>query len=285
MRYRLLVVLLSMTVSCTFGLNILVMFPFPGKSHFNSYVGLFKALANKGHNLTVISHFPLRNKIPNYRDIEIGGIESFFDTKLYKMVNISNFDANSRLPKYSIFLLIAEAGKITCEVAYKSRAVQSFLKEENHFDLAITEYFNTDCFLTLIKQFNLPVIRVSSCTLMPWSSERYGNPNNPTYIPNNFLQYSDKMSFFERLENTMLTVFQSFYFNSVALSSDRSVSMEYFGDVGASLNSDVLNDSLLLTASHYSLNLPRPLVPTVVEVGGLHIGNPEILPKVGEKIL
>lgn len=49
--------------------NILVYAPMPFKSHFNGFQPLFKELANKGHNLTVVSSFPLKKPIANYTDI------------------------------------------------------------------------------------------------------------------------------------------------------------------------------------------------------------------------
>lgn len=45
---------------------------------------------------------------------------------------------------------------------------------------------------------------------------------------------------------------------------------------------DVLayNISLILVNSHFSVNYPRPLVPNIIEVAGLHIDTPRPLPKV-----
>lgn len=51
--------------------KILVVYPSPSKSHLVNGKVLFKALAERGHNVTVISNFPLENPIENYRDIYI----------------------------------------------------------------------------------------------------------------------------------------------------------------------------------------------------------------------
>lgn len=51
--------------------NILVFAPMPFKSHFNGFQPLFKELANRGHNLTVMSTFPLKKPLTNYTDIPI----------------------------------------------------------------------------------------------------------------------------------------------------------------------------------------------------------------------
>lgn len=267
-------------VKWTYSFNILVMFPHPGKSHFLTFVGLFKALAQKGHNLTVISHFPLEEQIPNYRDIEIGGFEVFLKSGVLDKLDISKLDSKGRFNKYFVSLILAHVADLSCNVGLGSETVQNFLKENNHFDVFITESFITDCFLTVAKKLNAPVVRIHTCTLMPFTSHRFGNPDNPAYIPTNYLAYSDKMTFFERLENTFVTVIISAFFNTVVLKNDKRVSMKYLGEFGSTLDSDIMNDSLLLVAIHFTLNYPRPLVPNMIEIGGIHIGKPNALSKV-----
>lgn len=49
--------------------RILGLFPLQGKSHFVMCETLMRALAARGHQVDVVSHFPLKNPPPNYRDI------------------------------------------------------------------------------------------------------------------------------------------------------------------------------------------------------------------------
>jgi glucuronosyltransferase len=56
--------------------KILGVFPFPGKSHSVMLLPLMKELANKGHEVTVITNFRLNEKIANYTEILI---EPMFD--------------------------------------------------------------------------------------------------------------------------------------------------------------------------------------------------------------
>lgn len=51
--------------------NILVFAPMPFKSHFRGFQPLFKELAGRGYNLTVVSTFPLNKPLENYTDIPI----------------------------------------------------------------------------------------------------------------------------------------------------------------------------------------------------------------------
>lgn len=58
-------------ITATQSANILVFAPMPFKSHFSGFQPLFKELARRGHNLTVVSIFPLKTPLPNYTDIQI----------------------------------------------------------------------------------------------------------------------------------------------------------------------------------------------------------------------
>lgn len=57
-------------------LQILGLFPHPGVSHFHFFHPIMLGLAEAGHNVTVLSHFPDKNAPPNYKDLVIGGQEN-----------------------------------------------------------------------------------------------------------------------------------------------------------------------------------------------------------------
>lgn len=285
MKYNfvLIVNLLLIIPKKTHELSILVLFPHPAKSHFDSFGELFKKLSEKGHTVTVISHFPLASKQKNYTDIRIDAMDTYMRGSFAKITNLTTNDPLNKFQKYSIVRLLADVGKKSCEVGFSSKAVQDFLKEKNQFDITIVENFNSDCFVTVAKLFNVPIVRLLSTFLMPWSNNRYGNPSHPAYIPNYFMPFSDEMSFFERVENTLIHLLHTTYFNWLLINRDQDISLKYFGNQSASLNSDILKDSLLLVTSHFSVNLPRPLVPNIVEIGGIHLKNSKSLPKVSNK--
>lgn len=49
--------------------NILIFVPSPWKSHIISFQPLFLELANRGHNVTVVSKFMVKNPPPNYTQL------------------------------------------------------------------------------------------------------------------------------------------------------------------------------------------------------------------------
>lgn len=61
-------------------LRILGLFPHPGDSHFHFFHPIMLGLAEAGHDVTVVSHFPDKNAPPNYKDLKIGGQNSLTNT-------------------------------------------------------------------------------------------------------------------------------------------------------------------------------------------------------------
>lgn len=76
-----LVGLLLLAGSCaTHAFRILAVFPHPAKSHFAFFEPLVKELAARGHDVTVLSHFPQRSRTPNYTDVSLQGTVPLMDT-------------------------------------------------------------------------------------------------------------------------------------------------------------------------------------------------------------
>lgn len=70
--------------------QILGLFGHPGKSHFDFFRPLFVALAERGHNISMYSYFPLKEPIANYTDYVFEGmplLTDFVDLKV-NVVNI-----------------------------------------------------------------------------------------------------------------------------------------------------------------------------------------------------
>jgi glucuronosyltransferase len=100
-----------------------------------------------------------------------------------------------------------DEGTDACEAFFNSKHIKTLfdLNKDQPFDLLITEYFNTDCVLGLAYKLNITkFIGMSSCALMPWHYDRVGLPDTPSYIPNEFVGFSSRMSLSERIENWLV---------------------------------------------------------------------------------
>lgn len=55
------------------GYKILGLFPHPATSHFNVFKPILRGLADAGHEVTVVSHFPDPSPSKNYKDLTLPG--------------------------------------------------------------------------------------------------------------------------------------------------------------------------------------------------------------------
>lgn len=59
-----IIITVLLQLKCCHNLNILGITPLIGKSHFVMFEAVFKELARRGHNVDVVGHFPLKEKLP-----------------------------------------------------------------------------------------------------------------------------------------------------------------------------------------------------------------------------
>ncbi|XP_069682314.1 UDP-glycosyltransferase UGT5-like [Periplaneta americana] len=266
MQWYLLLVLMTGIIA-TDAYKILCLFPHVAKSHFVMAEALMKGLAAKGHKVTVVSHFPQKTPIPNYTDISLIG-------SMPEFVNNVPLEALATGYVHTTINALAYWGYVNCENTLNFPAMKKLIASNEKYDLVVTELFNTDCLLGYVYKLQTPFIAISTSSLMPWANARFGNPDNPSYMGNHFLYHSHHMTFKERLINTLhqegLKLAYHFMYDKPA----NEIARKHFGDSLPPLSEIAKNTSLLLYNAHFSLNFPRPLMPSIVEVGGIHVQPP-----------
>ncbi|XP_069672747.1 UDP-glycosyltransferase UGT5-like [Periplaneta americana] len=280
MMQMLTLVLLSASILSmgTEAARILAMFPYNAKSHFFMFESLLLGLAERGHQVVVLGHFPQKNPIPNYTDISVDGTLP----EIIDCVDI-NFSEDNDLFSLPKVLWMEQIDM--CRLVLAHENVQKLLKSEDKFDLIISETFAADCFLGFVHKFKTPFINLISSVPFPWANKLVGNPDHPAYISNYFLPYTDKMSFKQRLVNTMFGLVINWMYRYYSDWPAYEIARQHFGDQLPPLQDIARNTSLILVNTHFSLNQPRPMVPAFVEVGGLHIRKAKKLPQDVEKYI
>lgn len=82
-------------------LNILGILPFTSNSHFNIGYAIIKTLYEAGHNVTVISAYPRKQKMENFTDIDGSSILEVFKKSSY----VLNFQSVKLINLFVNFLL------------------------------------------------------------------------------------------------------------------------------------------------------------------------------------
>lgn len=84
------VTLLLLSTCNVHSYRILGLFPHPGLSHFHFFHPVMRTLAEAGHEVTVVSQFPNKDPIENYKDEamtnEMAGLQNFMNLEVRLVV-------------------------------------------------------------------------------------------------------------------------------------------------------------------------------------------------------
>ncbi|XP_067010963.2 UDP-glycosyltransferase UGT5 [Anabrus simplex] len=272
--------LLLLVVGGTQGAKILGLFPFPAKSHMISFSPLLQELAHRGHEVTVVSSFPLKNPPPNFKDIVLDDLFPKQDIdKMFSLQDQKSF--------YSILMFIAMGGSAICEQNLRQPNIQKLLADKDlHYDVIIFESFFSECFFGVVHKMNAPVILISANTVTLWLGDPAGNPHTTSYIPDSIAAHRTDMTFKERLINSLNAVLYVGLRELVILPRQDAAMRRVLDDPTIPSVADIeRNTSLMLLNTHFSMTFPRPFTPNTIDVGGMHIKPPQKLPKELKKFL
>ncbi|KAJ3642472.1 hypothetical protein Zmor_025257 [Zophobas morio] len=255
--------------------RILGIFPLPGKSHYILGSSLMRALAEHGHDVTVINPFGEKNPPKGkYRDILLPEIIESIENRKdeFNMFEIGDLGPFVNIP--ILAYLMSDIG----EMVLKEKTVQELIHSNEKFDLVIIEQFYNDAHKMLATHFGGIQIVFSTVGANFWVNSIVGNPSPLAYIPDVFLSYSPHMTFGERLVNTLCYLLNVAVHGLYLYPKHNSVGAKYIPNA-PSIHDINYNASLVLLNSHPSLNQPVPHVPNMIEIGGFHIKPPKKLPQ------
>lgn len=259
--------------------RILALFPYPLKSHFIAFEELLLELANRGHDLTVMTSFPKNKNITNYHEIDSSHCLHIPGILFNVEYAASNYKTAFHLINFFKVIPQLHEHILACQ------PVQEMAKTKEKYDLIITEAFCSDALLPFAYILDTPFILFTSLPILPWVSDRVGSIDNPSFIPFPFndILLEHHSTFYQRLYNTAAYVMSKFYQRFVWDPITNELVHKYLGSSIPPVQEIAKNTSMILSFSHFSMNSPRPLVPSVVEVGGIHIKDAETLPKVRDR--
>lgn len=268
---HLFVLFFSVLFNQVLTLNILGVFPYQGKSHFFVFAPYLRELANRGHNLTVISYFPREKPIQNYHDISLAGktkiLEDAFpiDRSYWTVIQIGFF--------------LTGSGSDNCVTLLEDENVQNLWKSKAKFDLVLVEQFNSDCALGLAHVLGAPVVGLTSHVMMPWHYEDYGIQYNPAYVSLLLLEGGTKPTLYQRIERSIFHNFYTYLYKFTCRRNNQNKLAQHFDNIPP-LDELARSVKLLLLYTNYVLTGPGLYPPNVREVGGYHVAKPKELPKV-----
>ncbi|KAK9498401.1 hypothetical protein O3M35_003043 [Rhynocoris fuscipes] len=265
--------------------NILALFPLPLYSHTSNFIPIFKALAARGHNVTVVSPFPQKQPVPNLTDIVVDvGFNVFTDTNpIIDLTKVSE--------RYFQLVELWRFGDRMTEVALQLDIVQKLIKDQtSKFDLIMIEtYLFQEPFLAFGYKFKAPVVNIHP-SILPASAALYTGNHVPfSYSPGRFSSFSHRMTFLERVESTFFHIWD-ILMTRVYLAWKQDYLMRKYLQPPElpelpPITEMLMNTSLTLVNHNSAIGYPYPLHKNVVEFGGANVKAADKLPEDLQQIM
>ncbi|XP_031347664.1 UDP-glucuronosyltransferase 2C1-like [Photinus pyralis] len=252
--------------------RILGVCPIPSYSHFVLSNRIFKELARRGHDVTVISAYSNDAPMDNFREVLV--TDALDKMKAVAKTFYDQSDSN-------IISKVMWMDKITVEMSefgLNNSNVTKFLREHGHFDVVITHQLKTDSYYGFCHHFKAPCIALSPMSSITWISGSIGNPAPPSFVPQLVLGYTSVMNVWQRVHNTVIyaVVHLSYYLYSYPNHQD--LLQKYFPGAPP-LRELYYNISLVLFNGHMSIGDVAPLLPNAIDIAGYHVYPPKALPE------
>lgn len=273
------ILLFSATLSSSCDGGKVLVYPVDG-SHWLNMKILVEALHSRGHQITVLrssTSWYVSEFSPHYTSITViqeqpQNIESqdFMTSFLERSLEIRRNEGSlwAFFEFYSnLFNMIGENQKAVAKVATSIFENKTLIRELNEtgYDLFLTDpAFPAG--VILAHYFQLPLV-LNVRWIATGEAHFAIAPSPLSYIPVLFSHYTDKMDFFQRINNVIyhgMLVYMHYY---VSIPPYQAICDRYFGnDVSAMTLTQ--GADLWLMRVDFTFELPRPTMPNVVYIGG-----------------
>ncbi|KAI5638552.1 UDP-glucoronosyl and UDP-glucosyl transferase domain-containing protein [Phthorimaea operculella] len=284
-------VLFTLSLELSEGSKILVVFPFPGKSHNILGEGFVRTLLKAGHEVTYATPFPKKEVAKNLRYIDLSDIVEDFQAS---MASDPALDLKKIADKTSESLVMTFAkgifsGKKKSIMTLPNETLhtanfQKFMNDPNEkFDLVIIEWMFAEVYSGLSAVFDCPYIWVVS-----------GNPHwmvldlideipNPAFNPEIMSSNIPPLDFFQRARELFMTTLWG-GLRMMMMRGSKQTYQNVFSPILAKRGKPlppfeeiIYNGSLMLANSHESTGWARNLPQNFKNIAGYHI-DPEVKP-------
>ncbi|XP_065157276.1 UDP-glycosyltransferase UGT5-like [Atheta coriaria] len=255
------------------GSKILGIFPFPSKSHYIIGEALLRGLAERGHDVTMISPFTLDKPIKNYQDVVIDGMLELKEASspMFSNINLSFMERMNMM--MNMFPEIYRIG-------HNSTNVRKFVEKGEKYDLCIVSFMMMESMYGICHAVQAPSIALSLVGMTPFLGYHTNNPTPYSYVSSAFLDSGDQMNFFDRVKNVLSSYFFDGLMHFFLMPYQQKLLDRYYPNA-PKIEELMENVDLYLMNAHTSTDSPKPLLPNIIPIGGFHL---EIMDKIPEDI-
>ncbi|NXY40076.1 UD11 glucuronosyltransferase, partial [Pomatorhinus ruficollis] len=248
-------------------------------SHWLSMREVVDILGQKGHEVVVVApevslHIkPSENFVMKMYSVPYTREEMEKDFKAFFQVAFEEGSFFERFLKvYRALNRITGLEVSSCEQLLQNKELISYL-EESKFDAVLTDPF-IPCGAILAEHLSLPsmyFLRGIPCGL---HFEATQCPKPPSYVPRAFTDNTDRMSFLQRVKNLLFDI-PNVFLCDFAFQPYSKLASEFLQREVTVL--DLLSQgSVWLLRLEFVLDYPRPLMPNIIPIGGVHCAHKEL---------
>lgn len=240
----------------------------------HSMTPMIEALAEKGHQLTVVAARPPDSDSPNVRSIILEELVDYIETEWYSFQRENPLEFITSI--VGQFRTLYTAGYRSLMSNHEFRTIV-FNKT---VDLVIVDAILQDFTLPIIDHLGVPfIIFYSPAAGIPWVLDAMNAAQEYALVPATGLDFSSRMTLMQRVVNTFMGEGLLAMRRWFVLSLVDELAKDDFPNARRAV--DIERDAQLCFVNiHPASSWPRSLPPTFIPVGALHVRAPKQLPEV-----
>lgn len=184
-------------------------------------------------------------------------------------------------------------GLSTSSIAFDSPAVRNFIENDRTpFDLVISEQFQQESFNMFAHKYKCQLITIATLDYADFMDRARGALTPWSHVPHFLSYFNDQMNFIQRFQNTIYSLYDAlgrrFYYmpkqNDLARKAFASLENQEGGRL-PSVEDLEKRIAAHLINNHPILSYPRPKMPGMADIAGVHIKPTKPLPADLKKFL
>ncbi|XP_064575107.1 UDP-glucuronosyltransferase 1A1-like [Zonotrichia leucophrys gambelii] len=242
----------------------LLVIPMEG-SHWLSMKKVLVELSKRGHQIVVIA--PDSKILIDSSDV--------YELKTYS-VPLMKEDVEEHVrtfieKSFSQEHFLRQSGTLfhaSCKSLLQNQELLKYIGE-GHFDALLTDPVSP-CGQIIALHFSIPSVfflRMVPCALEVRAAQ---GPDPPSYVPRGFSEYTDHMTFSQRVKNFLIVLSESFICN-IAYSQFEELASEFL-QKPMTMTEILSHGSIWLRRIDFVFEYPMPVMPNMVFIGGIHCG-------------
>jgi glucuronosyltransferase len=240
------------------------------KSHWNFMSAVLRSLTDVGHSVTVFTPLTDGDRT-NYTEVDL--------SKNFPILMAKDMRETLNVYRNPIVYMNMKTGlnKRYCDSVYGNRQFNEIIRNRNaDFDVIIMEPLSVDCMSYLASTLNLPIIYVIPSPMITYAERMFtGHLSNPAVVSNLLAQQAVPKTFVQRTVNTALLVY-----SMLVTTYDEWVLR--FTNPRLYDSSPKVHPSVIFQNSHYITETSRPVVPNLIDIGGIHLKPSKNIPQVSK---